>query len=304
MSLEGKTIALSGASGLVGSALTKRAAQWGCSIVPLVRNRALANNNTVYWNYSEGELDARRLEGCDAVVHLAGESIASLRWSRAKMEKIKSSRIDSTAFLARRLSELSHPPGTFICASATGFYGSRGPDILDESSPAGDTFLAEVCKGWENSCSPLLDKNVRVVNLRIGMVLSPEGGALSAMLPIFRLGAGGRLGDGCQWNAWIHLHDLVNSIGFCLNNEKMHGAVNSVAPEAVTNLEFTRTLASILGRPALLPVPAILLRLLAARVADELLLASCRAIPRRLLDHGFAFEYPILEQSLRSILYH
>jgi uncharacterized protein len=282
MILEGRKIAVSGASGLVGSALTKRAAQWGCTFVPLVRNRERATGDAIYWNHQQGVLDSRRLEGCDAVVHLAGESIATIRWSRARMERISSSRVEGTSFLTRRLCELSRPPGTFICASATGFYGDRGNAILDENSPAGDTFLAEVCNDWENSCSPLLKKNIRVVNLRIGMVLAPDGGALPAMLPLFRLGLGGRLGDGLQWNPWIHLHDLVDSIGFCLSNDKLHGPVNAVAPGPVTNGSFTSTLASILGRPALLHVPATLLRL---------------------LDNGFVFENSQLEQALRSILH-
>ncbi len=302
MNLEHKKIAVTGASGLVGSALTERANKWGCKFVALVRSREHATDNAVYWNYRSGELDAQCLEGCDALVHLAGESIAALRWSRSRMEEIERSRLEGTAFLARRLSELAHPPRTFICASATGFYGNQGETVLDEKSPSGDTFLAGVCKGWEQACAPLEATGVRVVNLRIGMVLAGSGGALGAMLPVFRLGLGGRLGDGRQWTSWIHLHDLVSSIGYCLGNEKLHGPVNAVAPAPVTNKEFTRTLAVALSRPALLHVPSILLRLLAGRVADELLLASCRAVPTRLLHDGFVFKYPELEQALRAIL--
>ncbi|MBW7995163.1 MAG: TIGR01777 family protein [Candidatus Glassbacteria bacterium] len=293
-------IAVTGASGLLGRAFRDLAAQSGCIVLPLVRDRRQAGSDAAFWDYRQGELEVEKLETADAVVHLAGDSIATLRWNRKKMRQIEESRVEGTAFLTRKLCKLDSPPRVFVCAGATGFYGDRGEEILDENSPAGDNFLATVCRGWEGACAPLREIGVRVVNLRIGMVLSGQGGALKTMLPAFRLGVGGRLGTGCQWLGWIELSDVARAIEFCLTTDEISGPVNAVAPNPVENREFTRTLASVLRRPAGFPLPAPLLRLLLGRMAEELLLASCRAVPTRLLDHGFEFRYPELEPALRA----
>lgn len=295
-------IAVSGCSGLLGTAFRALAGPKGWTVLPMVRNQRHSGGNTVYWNHKLGELDTQKLDGASAVVHLAGENIAGFRWTRSKKYRIEHSRVEGTAFLARMISEMDSPPPVFVCASATGFYGHRGDEILDEDKPSGSNFLAHVCRDWEEACTPLRNKGIRVVNLRFGMVLSADGSALKAMLPAFRLGLGGRLGSGDQWVSWIGIGDAARIIAFCLSGEKISGPVNAVAPNPVTNSRFTRILASVLGRPALLPAPAPLLRLLLGQMADELLLASCRAVPSRLLEHGFEFRYSELEPALRRLL--
>jgi uncharacterized protein (TIGR01777 family) len=302
MSLAGKKVAVTGASGLVGGAFWRMAAGQGATVLRLVRDREHDGPESVFWDYSNGELDTGRLAGCDAVVHLAGETIAGLRWTQAKMQRIESSREESTRFLARRLLAMDSPPPVFICASATGFYGNTGDSLIDESAPAGDTFLAGVCRKWEEACEPLRQRGVRVVNLRIGMVLSLDGGGLPAMLPAFRKGLGGPLGDGGHWTAWIEAGDLANLISFCISNPNISGPVNAVTPNPLTNKTFTSTLGRVLGRPAVIPVPEFLLRAVMGRLADEVLLASCRALPSRLLKQGFNFAHPELEEALGYIL--
>jgi uncharacterized protein (TIGR01777 family) len=300
--LSNKTVAVGGSSGLVGSRFCQLASENGCRIIRLVRSRELDGADAVFWDYRSGDLDPGRLEGVDAVVHLGGESIAAPRWTRAKMERIERSRVESTSFLAGKLCELGTPPPVFVCASATGYYGNHGDEVVDESTPAGDTFLAGVCRRWENACNPLRERGVRLVNLRIGMVLSAEGGGLPAMLPVFRLGLGGRLGDGRHWTGWIENDDLSRVITFCIGNQEIRGPVNAVSPNPVINREFTRTLAGIVKRPALIPAPAFLMKLVMGRMADELLLASCRSMPKKLLDAGFQFQYPELESALRAAI--
>lgn len=294
-------IAITGSSGFVGSAATVALRAAGHDVVRLVRG-ADAAADSAPWNPASGELDPARLGAVDAVVHLAGENVAAGRWSAARKQAIAASRGPATERLCRALAALPRRPATLVSASAIGIYGDRGDEPLDEHSPPGRGFLAEVGRAWEAATGPAADAGIRVVNLRIGMVLHPTGGALARMLPPFRLGVGGRLGHGRQWTSWITLADLVGAIGFVLARPDLRGPVLAVAPEPVTNREFTATLARVLRRPAVLPVPALALRLLFGEMATSLLLASQRARPTRLLAAGFPFAAKHLEDALRALV--
>jgi len=254
------------------------------------------------WDPESGALDSSALAGVDAVVHLAGESVAGGRWTEAKKRRIRSSRVDGTRGLAASLARLERPPRVLVSASAVGYYGDRGAELLREGSAPGTGFLAEVCQEWETATEPAARARIRVVRLRIGMVVSRRGGALAAMLTPFRLGAGGPVGGGAQWVSWIAIDDLVAAILHALDTASLAGAVNAVAPEPVQNRELARTLGRVLGRPALLPLPAFAARLLLGQMADELLLASARVEPARLQATGFAFRHPTLEDALRHEL--
>jgi uncharacterized protein len=297
-------IAITGASGFVGSALTTSLRAAGQTVVRLVRpSRANEANvpDTATWNTADGSLDTARLGQPDAVVHLAGATIAS-RWTTARKRAIADSRIPATAKLCATLARLPVPPRVLVAASAVGFYGDRGDELLDENSAPGTGFLADVARAWEASTQPAADAGVRVVNLRIGMVVDPDGGALARMLPPFRLGVGGRLGHGRQWMSWITRADLLRVIDRTIGDETLRGPVLAVAPAPVTNREFTRTLGTVLHRPAVFPVPAFVLRLLFGEMADEVLLGGQRAMPRRLLAAGFTFEHATLDVALRALL--
>ena len=250
----------------------------------------------------ERVLPALALEGIDGVVHLAGENIADGRWTEAKQRRIRDSRIDGTRLLCERLAQAEDKPSVLVCASAVGFYGDRGDEPLDERSARGSGFLAEVCEAWEEACQPARDAGIRVVNLRIGVVLSADGGALAKMLPPFRFGLAGKLGNGKQWMSWISLDDLVGAIDHALTHEEIEGPVNAVSPNPVTNAEFTSALGRVLSRPTALTMPAIGARVVFGKLADELLLSSIRAQPRALLASGFRFEHPDLETALRQAL--
>jgi uncharacterized protein (TIGR01777 family) len=256
----------------------------------------------IFWDLPAGTIDAERLTGCDAIVHLAGESIASHRWTPQQKEKIRISRVESTKLLSRTLALLSPPPRVLICASAIGFYGDRGDERLDEASPPGEGFLPEVCQQWEAATSAAAERGIRVVRVRFGVVLSPAGGALAKMLTPFKLGLGGRLGDGRQWMSWIALDDVVRAIHHVMMQENLHGAVNIVAPHPATNQEFTKTLGRVLRRPTIFPMPAAAARLAFGEMADALLLSSARVHPARLLESGYSFRYPTLEPGLRHVL--
>lgn len=298
-------IAITGANGLVGSALAKLLARDGAEVTSVVRRRGAAGNANVreaLWDPGAGTIDGAALEGLDAVVHLAGENIASGRWTPASKERLVASRVDGTRLLCRTLATLRRPPRVLVSASATGFYGDRGELELDEDSEAGHGFLADLCRSWEAETAAARDAGIRVVNLRIGVVMTPEGGALAQMLTPFRFGVGGRLGPGTQYMSWISLDDLLAAIAHCIATPGLKGPVNAVAPGPVTNAELTRALAAALGRPALLPVPAFALRVLLGEMADELLLASTRVLPRRLLASGFAFRHPALDAALAAML--
>ncbi len=294
-------IAITGASGFVGRATAKALRDAGHEVVRLVR-AADAGADAAPWNPATGQLDAGRLGALDAVVHLAGENVAAGRWHAARRRAIADSRGPVTERLCRSLAALPVPPAVLVSASAVGIYGDRGDEVLDEASATGTGFLADVARAWEAATASATGAGMRVVCLRIGMVLDPRGGALRRMLLPFRLGAGGRLGSGRQWLSWITLADLVRAIAFALAQPGLRGPVLAVAPNPVTNREFTKALARALSRPALVPVPAPLLRLLFGAMADELLLASQRARPGKLAASRFEFEHAHLPGALQSLL--
>lgn len=296
-----RRIAITGASGFVGQALAATLRSAGCTVLRLVRTTP-PDADAVPWDPATGELDRANLGAVDAVVHLAGENVAAGRWTAARKRALADSRGPATAALCRTLASLPQRPSVLVSASATGIYGDRGDELLDEASAPGRGFLAEVAQDWERATEPAAAAGIRVVHLRIGLVLDRDGGALARMLLPFRLGIGGRLGSGRQWMSWITRQDLVRVIRFALANEALRGPVLAVAPHPVTNRDFTRILARVLRRPALLPVPAFALRLLFGELADALLLSSQRALPNRLATAGFQWHEPELEGALRSIL--
>jgi hypothetical protein len=296
-------ILVSGSTGLVGTALIPALASAGHEVVRLVRSNSKSpSKEMVHWNPDANYIDAAGLDGLDAIVHLAGESIASGRWNGAKKSRIRESRVRGTRLLCETLSHAASPPGTLICASAIGYYGDRGDELLTESSPAGTGFLAEVCRDWEGACDPARQKGIRVVNLRTGVVLSTAGGALAKMLTPFKLGVGGVIGSGQQYMSCIALDDLVGAIAHTLATPPLAGPVNGVCPHPVTNREFTKTLGNVLGRPTVVPMPAFAARLALGEMADELLLASARVEPEKLLQSTYQFRYPTVESALRHVL--
>lgn len=293
-------IVISGALGFIGRALVKAVEDQGHDVVRLVR-RAPERPNEVAWNPDRGEIDARGLADSHAIVHLAGENIAG-RWTRAKMDRIRESRAKGTRLLSQSMGRVGRRPKVFVSASATGFYGNRAGELLTEQSPPGKGFLADVCREWEAASWPAAQHGLRVVNLRFGMVLSPHGGALAAMLPAFRLGLGGVLGSGYQHMPWVTLEDAVAAILFAISDDTLAGPVNVVAPEAVTNRRFTKALARVMHRPAFLRAPAPVLRLAFGPMADDVLLTSANVVPERLLEAGFRFTWPQLEPALEHLL--
>ena len=298
-------ILVSGSSGLVGSALLPVLRSARHEVVRLVRRPPGASekgDSTVQWDPEAGELEGSRLEGLDAVVHLAGENIAARRWTPAQKARIRDSRVRGTALLSERLAGLARPPATLVAASAIGFYGDRGEERLNEDSASGNDFLSEVCRQWEAASLPAAEKGVRVVRLRLGIVMSPDGGALAKMLLPFKLGAGGKIGSGQQYMSWIALDDAVGAIGQALADSNLSGPVNAVAPNPATNLEFTKTLGRVLSRPTLFPMPAFAARIAFGEMAEALLLSSTRVEPGRLADSGYSFQYPALEGALRHLL--
>jgi hypothetical protein len=251
----------------------------------------------ISWDPEREQLDARSLEGVDAVVNLAGESLAQ-RWTNNARMRIRSSRVNGTIALARAIASLAVKPRVMLSGSAIGIYGNRGDESLDESSVPGDDFLASVAKAWETATAPASEAGIRVVLLRTGLVLSRQGGALPKMLLPFQLGVGGRFGDGNQWMSWIAISDLIAALAFLVRADSVSGPVNLVAPNPVTNAEFARTLASVLGRPAMVPVPRFALSVLLGEMGEETVLASQRVVARRLLENGFKFKFPTLEEAL------
>lgn len=294
-------IAITGSSGFVGQALAGHLESLGHTVVRLVRSQAPYPGHA-RWQPDSGQLDRAALGHIDAVVHLAGENVAGGRWTRRRRTAIAQSRGPATERLARALALLPERPGVLVAASATGIYGDRGDEPLDEGSAPGHGFLAQVAQDWERATAPATAAGIRVVNLRIGMVLDRRGGALARMLPPFRLGLGGRLGSGRQWLAWITRRDLVRAIDWAIATPTLRGPVLAVAPAPATNREFTRALGCALGRPTWLPVPAFALRLALGALADELLLASQRAVPKALPASGFRFEHPDLASGLAAAL--
>jgi uncharacterized protein (TIGR01777 family) len=294
-------IAITGSSGLIGQALTAALHAEGHRVLRMVR-RPPGGSDEMRWDPTEGTIDAAGLEGIDAVVNLAGEGIGNRRWSAAQKARIERSRTEGTGLLARTLSELTRPPGVLLSGSAVGIYGDRGDDVLTEASPPGDTFLAGVCRAWESATAPAEAAGIRVAHLRTGIVLSRDGGALARMLPLFRLGLGGRFGSGRQYWSWISIDDEVGAIRWLLDHD-VAGPVNLVAPAACTNRAFTHELAAALHRPAVAAVPAFGPRLLLGReLADELLFTSARVRPAALETAGYPFRHPDLASAFGSVL--
>lgn len=295
-------IAVTGASGLVGRTLIPMLQTQGVDVVRLVRSMPGGDKDAIYWQPNRGEIDAEKLDGVDAVVHLAGEGIAEGRWTQAKMARIRGSRVQGTKLIAETIANLKSPPSVLVCASAIGYYGERGNEAVTEDSDPGTGFLPEVCKEWEASADPAREKGIRVVHLRLGVVLSPAGGALAKMLLPFRMGLGGVIGSGDQYMSWISLDDVIGAIRFAIEHEELAGPVNAVAPAAVTNREFTKILGKVLRRPTVFPVPAFVARLAFGQMGEDLLLASTRVEPRRLVEAGYEFRHRDLESALRELL--
>ena len=299
-------VIITGATGLIGSALVRSLLADGHTVTRLVRGGRKGSPSPgvadVEWDPERGSVDAAALEGHDAAVHLAGEPVAEGRWTDEKKRRIRESRAQGTRLVAETLARLGRKPAVLVSASATGYYGDRGSELLTEESASGDDFLSEVCREWEAAARPAAEAGVRVVHPRIGVVLDADGGALPKMLTPFKLGVGGRLGDGHQYMSWITLPDVVGVIRRALDDEQMSGTVNAVSPQPVTNEEFTKTLGRVLGRPTIFPVPEFAARLAFGEVADALLLSSQCVEPARLKAAGFQFADPALEGALRRIL--
>jgi uncharacterized protein (TIGR01777 family) len=297
-----RRVVVTGASGLIGGALVARLVGQGIQVDPLVRRTPRPGTTEIRWDPAGGEIDVAGLEGADAVVHLAGESIAAGRWTGARRNAIRRSRVEGTRLLAGALARLERRPAVLVSASAIGYYGDRGDEVLTENSPGGMGFLAEVAREWEAATQAASHGGIRVVVLRIGLVLAAKGGALPRMLLPFKLGLGGPLGSGRQYVSWIALEDLLDAIEFALTMPTLAGPVNAVAPGPVTSREFARILGRVLHRPAVLPVPALAIRLALGEMGQALLLAGARVVPARLEAAGFRFRHPGLEAALRRVL--
>jgi uncharacterized protein (TIGR01777 family) len=294
-----KVVAISGASGLIGAALSRALREAGMEVVPLVRG-AKAANAGIAWDPENETIDAARLEGVDGIVHLAGESLAARRWTPAQKERLRSSRIRGTRLLARTLRGLARRPSVWLSASAIGYYGDCGDRAVDESAAPGDDFLASLCVDWEAATHEAEDAGSRVIHTRFGVVLDPAGGALQKLRLPFTLGVGGRIGSGKQVMSWISLRDTVRALQHLLVSE-LSGPVNITAPAAATNAEFTDALGRALHRPTVLPLPGFALRLAVGEMADVALLSGARVLPRRLLESGFHFEDPELSPLLARL---
>lgn len=295
-------VLVSGSSGLIGVALVAHLASQGDTPIRLVRGRAPRDESEIAWDPDAGSIDTKRLEGIDAVVNLAGASIARWPWNAAHKRRVIESRVRATSLLTRSVAELARHPRVVVSASGIGYYGDRGDEVLHETSAPGTGFLAGVTAAWESAATPAAQAGIRVSVLRIGMVLSRAGGALPPLALPFRLGLGGTLGSGRQYMSWIAIEDLVQAIAHVLRGDDLGGPINAVSPHPVTNTEFTKALGRALHRPTLFPVPAFALRLLLGEMAQELLLASQRAEPVRLLGSGFPFRHPNLVEALEVAL--
>lgn len=294
-------VVVAGATGLIGTALVNLLRQDEHDVVRLVRRDSDLQPGDSRWDPAAGIIDAGVLDGADAIVNLAGAPI-DVRWTPEHRKAIVSSRVEATSLLARTAAALPHPPRVLVNASAVGYYGNRGDEELDESSPPSNDFLSRTVQAWEAATTPASEAGIRVVLTRSGVVLSPRGGALARILPLARLGLGGPLGSGKQWLSWISIVDETRAMRLALYNESLRGPVNLVAPNPVPNAEFARTLGRVLGRPALFPVPAIALEIAYGEMARDTVLASQRVRPRALLAAGFAFEHPTLDSALRAVL--
>ena len=302
-SLQSQRIIITGATGLVGKPLTKSLEQAGAKVIRAVRRPVRDQQTELFWDPEKGEIDAAKFDGADAVVHLAGENIAGHRWTKAFKKKILDSRVKGTRLISETIARAVNRPRTFVCASAIGYYGNRDDTTLAEAAPPANDFLGQVCQQWEAACQPARDaEGVRVVNARIGVILSPAGGALKKMLTPFKFGLGGKIGDGRQFMSWIALDDVVGAIVHILANADVSGPVNLVAPTPVTNGDYTKTLGRVLGRPTIFPMPAFAAKLAFGEMADALLLSSTRVVPQALQAARYEFKYPALEPALRHLL--
>jgi uncharacterized protein (TIGR01777 family) len=293
-------VLIAGASGLVGSALIPALEAEGSEVTRLVRTSAGAGE--IEWHPNNDQIDAAKLEGFDAIINFAGENIAAGRWTDDQKRKIRDSRVNGTHLLSEAIAKLKHRPKVFLCASATGIYGDRGDEALDEQSDSGGGFLAGVCREWEKATEPAVQAGVRTVNLRFGPILAREGGMLAKLLTPFKMGMGGRVGPGTQFISWVAIDDAVDAIKLALKDESIRGPLNIVSPNPVTNEEFTKTLGHVLSRPTALAMPAFAVRLAFGEMADEMLLTSQRVIPKKLNDAGYEFQQPELEGALRKHL--
>lgn len=290
-------VAIAGASGLVGSALIPVLKKLGGQITRLVRSDPKAGD--IEWHPNQDEVSSRSLEGFDVIINLAGENLAGGRWTDDLKRKIRDSRVNGTHLLSEAIAKLPQKPRVFACASATGIYGDRDDETLDEQSESGGGFLAGVCREWEKATEPAVKAGTRVVNLRLGPILAREGGMLAKLLTPFKMGMGGKVGSGKQFISWVGLDDAVNAIKFAIEDESIRGPLNIVSPNPVTNEEFTKTLGHVLNRPTALAMPAFAARLAFGEMADEMLLASQKVLPKRLTTAKFQFTYPELEGALR-----
>jgi uncharacterized protein (TIGR01777 family) len=293
-------VAIAGASGLVGSHLIPVLKSMGAQITRMVRSKPKADE--LEWHPNEAEMTAGSLDGFDTIINLAGENIAGGRWTDDQKRKIRESRINGTHLLSEEIAKLSPKPRVFICASATGIYGDRGDEVLDEQSESGGGFLAGVCREWEKATEPASKAGVRVVNLRLGPIIAREGGMLAKLLTPFKMGMGGKVGSGRQYISWIAIDDVIQAIKLAIEDASIHGALNIVSPNPVTNEEFTKTLGHVLNRPTALAMPAFAARLAFGEMADEMLLASQKVVPKKLTQLGFQFAFPDLEGALRHLV--
>lgn len=307
-------IVVGGSTGLVGTALVAFLKSNGHDVVRLVRNQRSTSQNSssgadasstgsdIAWDPDANELDASSLAGADAVVHLGGHNIASGRWTVARKKLMLDSRVNSAGLIARTITSMENPPKTFVCASAIGFYGDRDQDVMTEASEPGPDFISDLCQQWEQATAAAREAGVRVVNMRIGVVISTEGGALHKMLTPFKLCGGGIVGNGRQWWSWIALADLVGVILHCVETDSLSGPVNVAAPGIVQNREFTKTLGRVLKRPTIVPMPAFVVKTIFGEMGKELLLASTRVDSKKLIDSGYQFQFAELEPALRHLL--
>jgi len=298
---DGMKVLVTGSHGLIGQEVVTRLTGTGHYVVRLVRKNPDRGRGDAVWDPVRGHIERARIGDIDAVVHLAGENILGL-WTKTKRERIHRSRVAATEYLAEALASLSNRPSTFLSASAIGYYGDQGDTWLTETSPSGQGFLPQLCREWEDSTAIARNAGIRVVTLRTGIVLSPKGGALAGMLPVFKVGLGGPVGNGRHYMSWIALDDLVDAILFTLENTSISGPVNLTAPNPVTNRDFTKSLGTVLHRPAFLPIPSPLLHLLPGNMARETLLASARVEPAKLVRAGFKFAAPDIDSALSGML--
>lgn len=296
------TILVSGASGVVGSALIPFLTTGGHRVIRLVRNRDAQGPDAVFWDPVQGLLDLDGVGSVDVAIHLSGENIGQGRWTPQKKQMIIESRNRTTGLIAGTLSRMTSPPKALICASAVGYYGDRGELMMTEANECGADFISGVCSEWEAGAAPAVDQGIRVAFLRIGVVLTPRGGALQKFLPTFKLGLGGKIGSGSQYMSWIGIDDLIYAIHHVMMDETLEGPVNLVAPNPVTNARFVATLAEVLRRPAVLTIPAALIKGVFGQMGREVLLSSTRVSPEKLMDSGFRFQHPDLTSALRHLL--